>query len=53
MTDKLDFPRAWLATSGYKMAKGVNKFSFSFPRVLIAFKTVGKNREFIPDNQAK
>jgi hypothetical protein len=36
------------ATSSYKMAKGVNKFSFSFPRVLIAFKAVGKTAGLSP-----
>jgi hypothetical protein len=49
----MDFPKVRLATSGYKMTKGVNKFSFSFARNLLAFETVGKNREFIPDNKAK
>src|SRR5665213_1694911 len=34
----------WRATFTLKTTKGVNKFSFSFPRNLLAFKTVGKNR---------
>jgi hypothetical protein len=34
-----------------KMAKTVNKFSFSFVRHLVIFKTVGKNRVFIPENK--
>jgi hypothetical protein len=35
-----EFSKRRMATSIWKMTKGVNKFSFSFPRNLIAFKAV-------------
>jgi hypothetical protein len=37
-------PHIQTATSAREMTKAVNKFSFSFARHLIIFKTVGQNR---------
>jgi fructose-bisphosphate aldolase class II len=48
-----EFSKRRMATFIWKMTKGVNKFSFSFPRNLIAFKAVGKKPGFIPENNTK